>query len=318
MGGPQTPILEQCTGLPNQNNQNQQLQQPYFLPNNIDNENHLPPPQQQSSSIGNNINNPGLLNGLPNSNNPGFGSNPGLKSCSQSTCCELLEDPDDLGVHTSCSCEPIEVPTTSSERSSSFNSCTLPLKPLKGILKKSANKLQQLGQHQDLEEQFHMHSMTLPRDARFHHMSMTEIVHPVFDQMPPCDDCLQRARRHGSYGDVCQSMNDPLTTPMEECGFQMQPLTPTSNNTQPLPSLPSGLPPDLDLNFPANNSRMMHHNNPTVTEGYCCKHGISTGTSGGSGSLNHNDSLRTPSLMIVSRRESFDEKEEVEAVESSV
>ena len=144
------------------------------------------------------------------------------------------------------------------------------------------------------------------------------IVHPVFDQMPPCDDCLQRARRHGSYGDVCQSMNDPLTTPMEECGFQMQPLTPTSNNTQPLPSLPSGLPPDLDLNFPANNSRMMHHNNPTVTEGYCCKHGISTGTSGGSGSLNYNDSLRTPSLMIVSRRESFDEKEEVEAVESSV
>ena len=107
MGGPQTPILEQCTGLPNQNNQNQPLQQPYFLPNNIDNENHLPPPQQQSSSIGNNINNPGLLNGLPNSNNPSFGSNPGLKSCSQSTCCELLEDPDDLGVHTSCSCEPI-------------------------------------------------------------------------------------------------------------------------------------------------------------------------------------------------------------------
>ena len=129
--------------------------------------------------------------------------------------------------------------------------------------------------------------------------------------MPPCDDCLQRARRHGSYGDVCQSMNDPLTTPMEECGFQMQPLTPPNAQPPPLPG------PD-DLNFPANNSRMMHHNNPTVTEGYCCKHGISTGTSGGSGSLNHNDSLRTPSLMIVSRRESFDEKEEVEAVESSV
>ena len=146
MGGSQTPILEQC-GLPNQNNQNQQ---PYFLPNNIDN-NDLP------QSIGNNIN-----SGLN-------GSNPGLKSCSQSTCCELL-DPDDIG-HP-CSCEPIEVPTTSSERSSSFNSCTLPLKPLKGILKKSADKFRN---HQDLEEQFHMHAMTLPRDARFHHMSMTEI-----------------------------------------------------------------------------------------------------------------------------------------------
>ena len=148
MGGSQTPILEQC-GLPNQNNQNQQ--QPYFLPNNIDN-NDLP------QSIGNNINS-GLVNG----------SNPGMKSCSQSTCCELL-DPDDIG-HP-CSCEPIEVPTTSSERSSSFNSCTLPLKPLKGILKKSADKFRN---QQDLEEQFHMHAMTLPRDARFHHMSMTEI-----------------------------------------------------------------------------------------------------------------------------------------------
>ena len=122
--------------------------------------------------------------------------------------------------------------------------------------------------------------------------------------MPPCDDCLQRARRHGSYGDVCQSMNDPLT-PLEECGFQMQPLTPPNAQPPPLP----GLLPD-DLNFPANNSS---RHNPVTTEGYCCKHGISTG----SGSVNHNPS-GTPSLMIVSRRESFDEKEEVEAVESSV
>ena len=136
--------------------------------------------------------------------------------------------------------------------------------------------------------------------------------------MPPCDDCLQRARRHGSYGDVCQSMNDPLT-PLEECGFQMQPLnTQSPSNAQP-PPLP-GLPPlDLDLNFPANNSSRMH-NHPSVTEGYCCKHGISTGTSVSGGSLNHNNpnNSGTPSLMIVSRRESFDEKEEVEAVESSV
>ena len=132
--------------------------------------------------------------------------------------------------------------------------------------------------------------------------------------MPPCDDCLQRARRHGSYGDVCQSMSDPLT-PLEECGFQMQPLNTPPSNAQPhpLPGLPNL---DLDLNFPANNSSRMH--NPTVTEGYCCKHGIST--SSVSGSLNHNNpnNSGTPSLMIVSRRESFDEKEEVEAVESSV
>ena len=99
--------------------------------------------------------------------------------------------------------------------------------------------------------------------------------------MPPCDDCLQRARRHGSYGDVCQSMNNDPLTPLEECGFQMQPLTPPNAQPPPLPG------PD-DLNFPANNSSRHH---PT-TEGYCCKHGISTG-----GSVNNHNPSGTPSLM---------------------
>ena len=71
-----------------------------------------------------------------------------------STCCELME-PDPSQVQP-CTCETIEVPTTSSERSSSFNSCTLPLKPLKGILKKSREL-----------NPCDMTSMTLPRDARF-------------------------------------------------------------------------------------------------------------------------------------------------------
>ena len=58
-----------------------------------------------------------------------------LETCPpQSSCCTV--DPD---MNPPCSCDAIEVPNTNSERSSSYNSCTLPLKPLKGILKKSSN-----------------------------------------------------------------------------------------------------------------------------------------------------------------------------------
>ena len=168
----------------------------------------------------------------------------------------LEPDPNDIQP---CTCETIEVPTTSSERSSSFNSCTLPLKPLKGILKKNKNQ-----NHQGDFDQEIM-SMTLPRDARF----TMEVI--PFDQMPPCEDCLQRARHQGSYGDVCQNFENS-----EECGFQMHQI-PIQNNPE--------------------------------HEGFCCKHGISTGTNLPNGSN---------SMLIVSQHNSFDEKEEVEAVESSV
>ena len=152
----------------------------------------------------------------------------------QSSCCKV--DPD---VNPPCSCDAIEVPpATSSERSSSYNSCTLPLKPLKGILKKSNPDT----------------SYTLPRDVI------------PFDQIPPCDDCLQRARSHGSYGDICQNLET------DNCGFQMH----------------------------------QRYRN-TADEGYCCKHQISTRK----GSLGSN-------MVVVSRQNSYDEKEEVEAVESSV
>ena len=100
-----------------------------------------------------------------------------------------------------------------------------------------------------------------------------------FDQMPPCDDCLQRARRHGSYGDVCEGLQT------EECGFQMQPLKPIEN--------------------------------------YCCKHGVATGPMiGPDGTLmGPNGPImgpNGPSLLIVNQHHSYEEQEEVEAVESSV
>lgn len=55
-------------------------------------------------------------------------------------------------------------------------------------------------------------SMTLPRE--YHHHGF-EVV--PFDQVPPCDDCLQRARNHGSYGEMCQNLELD-----SNCGFQIQ------------------------------------------------------------------------------------------------
>ena len=101
-------------------------------------------------------------------------------------------------------------------------------------------------------------SYTLPRDVI------------PFDQMPPCDDCLQRARSHGSYGDICQNLETD-----ENCGF--------------------------------HNPRLPYRD--SENGGYCCKHQIpSLGTR--KGSLGSN--------MMIQRQNSYDEKEEVEAVESSV
>ena len=57
-----------------------------------------------------------------------------------STCCSIV-DPNE--VHP-CNCEAVEVPTTtSSERSSSYNSCTLPLKPLKVVVKPQSHIFQE-------------------------------------------------------------------------------------------------------------------------------------------------------------------------------
>ena len=128
------------------------------------------------------------------------------------------------------------------------------MKPLKGILKKSSNAENT--------------SYTLPRDVI------------PFDQMPPCDDCLQRARSHGSYGDICQNLETD-----GNCGFQM-----------------------------GNNPRMYRDTDQMMVaasehDGYCCKHQVPSSASR-KGSLGSN--------MMVQRQNSYDEKEEVEAVESSV
>ena len=53
---------------------------------------------------------------------------------------------------------------TSSERSSSYNSCTLPLKPLKGILKKKNNQQENSGNGPNHMREMSYSTMTLPRD----------------------------------------------------------------------------------------------------------------------------------------------------------
>lgn len=71
----------------------------------------------------------------------------------------------------------------------SFVSSTLP-KPLKGILKNSGNMI---GPFNGANGSYQGMSYTLPRDFD---------VLP-FDNMPPCDDCLQKARYQGSFSGDC-------------------------------------------------------------------------------------------------------------------
>lgn len=174
-----------------------------------------------------------------------------------STCCSIV-DPNE--VHP-CNCEPIEVPS-SEERSSSYNSCTLPLKPLKVVTTDMVTMQQQnlpsLSSSQGILKK--SNNFTLPRN-----MYNMEVM--PFDQMPPCDDCLQRARKHGSFGDICHNLE------AEECGFHLQQQRTTSSTSS--------------------------------KDRGCSKHGSS--------SSNKN-------FIVVSRRNSYEcyEKEEVEAVESSV
>jgi hypothetical protein len=164
--------------------------------------------------------------------------------CQLTNCCQVV--PPDSGIQPPCNCgaaaDDSDMQMSNSDRSSSYTSCTLPLKPLKGILKKKSKHLAGLAGL----------AMTLPRDF--------DVV--PFDQVPPCDDCLQRARRCGSYGDVCQN----LEATGVDCGFQVQ----------------------LSRDASLRSLKL------TPPDGFCSKH-------------------RT-----VSRQNSMDEKEEVEAVESSV
>ncbi len=202
--------------------------------------------------------------------------------CGGHECCPVPEP-----VPESCNCEAVEIPgngtATSSERSSSYNSCTLPLKPLKGILKKSnTNQLPVLPTNQ----QPYGIMQTLPRDL--HQMqpqydlveAEAEII--PFDQMPPCDDCLNRARHRGSYGDVCQNLEMD-----QNCGFQVR-----------------------YKQYPQYRSMDMQ---------YCCKHDRPNNVVPNNlGSLQGGHLQGSNPMMVISRQNSFNEKEEVEAVESSV
>ncbi len=86
-----------------------------------------------------------------------------------------------------CTCGSIECESGNSQQPS-FVSSTLP-KPLKGILKNSSNMIGSFS----VNGSFPGMSYTLPRDFD---------VMP-FDTMPPCDDCLQKARYQGSYSGDC-------------------------------------------------------------------------------------------------------------------
>lgn len=195
--------------------------------------------------------------------------------CGGEDCCPV--DPE--AMQAPCNCEAVEVPgnalTSGSERSSSYNSCTLPLKPLKGILKKSSNNSNMTLQLQPMNN-----SMTLPRDYVMQQQQNYQLPPEVipFDQVPPCDDCLQRARHRGSYGDVCQNFENG-----ENCGFQI-------------------------------NQQRLYSKSPThmMNEGFCCKHDRPSNSRRNSLQMGSNH------LLVISRQNSFNEKEEVEAVESSV
>ena len=79
-----------------------------------------------------------------------------------------------------CTCGSADCGPPGSSQQPSFVSSTLP-KPLKGILKNSSGNM--IGSF-SANGSFHGMSYTLPRDFD---------VLP-FDTMPPCDDCLQKAR----------------------------------------------------------------------------------------------------------------------------
>ena len=249
-----------------------------------------------------------------------------IEDCQGESCCPIESEEAMQPPH--CNCEAVEVPctATSSERSSSYNSCTLPLKPLKGILKKSSNPnhsggglgLGGLGSNMG-HPQMSLSSLTLPRDMLCHgqqllhqHPNQFEVV--PFDQVPPCDDCMQRARHRGSYGDVCQNLEMDSS-----CGFQMTNLPASGPTSQSRPGSAFRSPTHSSLSQNSNQMAMgggSGHGPPAEFSGFCCKHDRPRQNS----LINViPPSLPTGSnLLVISRQNSFDEKEEVEAVESSV
>jgi len=290
----------------------QHIQQPTPTPSNVQNMQNIETRNIQEE-----------LNQEPNSNQM-------PEDCQNELCCPIDQSEEAMQPPQHCSCEAVEVPctATSSERSSSYNSCTLPLKPLKGILKKKNSQQENSGNNgPNHMREMSYSTMTLPRDilhqchgqqlhqleqhqleqhqlhqqgphAHHQHHGQFEVV--PFDQVPPCDDCMQRARHRGSYGDVCQNLEID-----GNCGFQMGTLQrgPPSQFKSPTHSSMSQnsiqMAP-VAMGYPENNM------------GFCCKHDRPRQNSliiAAPGGATH---------LVISRQNSFDEKEEVEAVESSV
>jgi len=207
-----------------------------------------------------------------------------------------------------CSCETVPCTTTSSEHSSSFNSCMLPLKPLKGILKKSSQNQSVTNQAVVLLSSSSLTQLS-PQDILCHgqqrqlkHQLQHQFEVVPFDQVPPCDDCMQHAQQWGSFGDVCQNLEVDMS-----CGFQRSALQ-RAGTISPAHSSTS----QNSAQIPGSASVALR--NPPGAPRLCCKH-----------DQTRLKTVKKPltcyagsTLLITSRQSSFDEKEEVEAVESSV
>jgi hypothetical protein len=222
------------------------------------------------------------------------------EGCQGESCCPIESEESMQLPH--CNCEAVEVPctATSSEHSSSYNSCTLPLKPLKGILKKSSQNQSATAANGPVVH-LSSSSLTLPQDIlcaghQFQNQ-FTEVV--PFDQVPPCDDCMQHARHWGSYGDVCQNLEMDTS-----CGFQMSTLQRATTLSPTHSSLSQNLARTAGTLVALRSSELSR---------VCCKHDQSR-----QNSLKIAPLSAGSNLLVTSRQNSFDEKEEVEAVESSV
>lgn len=100
-------------------------------------------------------------------------------------------------------CFQVPCTATSSERSSSYNSCTLPLKPLKGILKKKNNQQENSGNHM---REMSYSTMTLPRDIlhqchgqQLHQLEQHQLEQHQLHQQGP----HARHQHHGQFEVIC-------------------------------------------------------------------------------------------------------------------
>ena len=230
-----------------------------------------------------------------------------LEDCQGKSCCPI-ESEESMQLPSHCNCEAVEVPgtATSSEHSSSYNSCTLPLKPLKGILKKSSQSQSAPTTVVELSSSSLTRLQQLPPQDILCHVKKPQSKHlsnqfevVPFDQVPPCDDCMQHARHWGSYGDVCQNLEMGMS-----CGFQMSTLQ-KATTLSPTHS-------SLSQNSAQIEGALVASQNLELSR-LCCKH-----------EQPRQNNLRIAplpagsNLLVISRQNSFDDKEEVEAVESSV